>query len=538
MVLGWLIVAATTGRALELQQVDESSPPAKAMGAIDRAVFARLDGLGLRPVLCSDEVFLRRIYLDVTGTLPTADEARRFLEDTSPNKRPDLIDHLLATEAHASYFAMRWSDVLRIKAEFPINLWPNAAQAYHHWVREQVVENTPYDRFARQLLTSSGSNFRVGPVNFYRAIQNRTPEGITAAVALTFLGERTDHWPASRVQGMAVGFSQVGYKPTREWKEEIVYWDPFHPSAVGINAASETPEEAGSLTSTPVPALPAPLTATWPDGTTVTIPADTDPRQVFADWLVRPENPAFTRAIANRSWSWLLGRGVIHEPDDIRDDNPPSNPELLTALEQELRDNHFDLKHLYRTILNSSTYQLASTPGADRPEAEAAIASDRVRRLEAEVLIDAINQITGTTELYTSPIPEPFTYIPRDVRAVAIADGSITSPFLTLFGRSARVTGLESERLTNPVPAQWLLLLNSSLIQRKLEQGPGIRAILALKGRNRVVEELYLTILSRRPTVEELQTCAAYARSAGSAREPAIDLAWALINSHEFLYRH
>jgi hypothetical protein len=538
--LAVLAITASTARAQqEALTLYDSPQTAQPAGPIDRAVFARLESLGIRPVLCSDAAFVRRVHLDVTGTLPSAEEARQFIDDTSPGKRAALIDRLLETEAHATYFAMRWSDVLRIKAEFPINLWPNAAQAYHHWVRTSVAENTPYDQMVRELLTSSGSNFRVGPVNFYRAIQNRTPEGIAGAVALTFMGERADRWPADRLQGLAACFSQVGYKPTREWKEEIVYWDPFHVPQVAANVAAEKPAEAASAAPPPVPAAPQALTTTLPDGSKLTVPPDRDPREAFADWLVRPDNPHFTRAIANRSWYWLLGRGVIQEPDDIRDDNPPSNPELLAALEQILRDSHFDLKHLYRSILNSATYQLSCVPRSDRPEAEAAFASYRVRRIEAEVLIDMLNEITGTSELYTSPIPEPFTYIPRDLPAVAIADGSITSPFLTLFGRSARATGMENERIANPVPAQWLNLLNSSQIQRKLEQGPGLRAVLEQKkDRKQVVEDLYLTILSRRPTNDELQTVAAHVRSATSPREAAIDLAWALVNSPEFLYRH
>ncbi len=216
-------------------------------------------------------------------------------------------------------------------------------------------------------------------------------------------------------------------------------------------------------------------TAVFPDGTTVTLSPDQDPREVFADWLVTPKNPWFARSIVNRVWSWLLGRGIIHEPDDIRDDNPPSNPELLAYLEKELVAGGYDLKHLYRLIFTSSTYQFSSMPRFHDPRAEANFASYPVRRLDAEVLIDAINKITGTTDLYTSPIPEPFTYIPPDKPAIAIADGSITSPFLTLFGRSARATGMVNERNNKPVAAQWLHMLNSSHIQRKLEQGPKLR---------------------------------------------------------------
>ena len=190
-------------------------------------------------MLCSDAVFVRRVYLDVIGTLPTAKEASEFIQDPdTKHKRRMLIDRLLERDEFADYWAMKWGDVLRIKAEFPVNLWPNAAQAYHHWVRSSIAENKPYDKFAREMLTSSGSNFRVGPVNFYRAVQNRTPEGIAAAVALTFMGSRADAWPKDRLAGTAVFFSQIGYKPTREWKEEHVFWDPFHSSDLAAKSAS------------------------------------------------------------------------------------------------------------------------------------------------------------------------------------------------------------------------------------------------------------------------------------------------------------
>jgi hypothetical protein len=275
--------------------------------------------------------------------------------------------------------------------------------------------------------------------------------------------------------------------------------------------------------------VPPPLAAVFPDGTKVQLSPNRDPREVFADWLVTPKNPWFTRSIANRVWAWLLGRGIIHEPDDIRDGNPPSNPELLAYLEKELVASHYDLKHLYRLILNSETYQASSVPSSNlapaaRQAAEANFARYSLRRLDAEVLIDAVNKITGTSDLYTSPIPEPFTYLPADMPAIAIADGSITSPFLTLFGRSARATGLENERNNKPVPAQWLHMLNSSHIQRKLDQGPGLKAIFE-SGRKpeETIEELYLTILSRMPTPAEVETAMEYGKLSFAVKPPVVN---------------
>lgn len=524
----------------------ESSQDVPLQGRIDELVFGRLRQEKIEPArVCSDGAFVRRVYLDVIGTLPTALEAREFLQSQDPDKRRVLIDRLLEREEFAEYWAMKWSDLLRVKAEFPINLWPNGAQAYHRWIRTSLRENMPYDRFVREMLTANGSNFRVSQVNFYRAVQSKTPEGIAQAVALTWMGTRTDKWPPDRLAGMAAFFAKIGYKSTGEWKEEIVSFEP--------DKAAES-ADGGTL--------PAPA---FPDGASAQLAPPQDPRRVFADWLISPENPWFTRNIVNRMWSWLLGRGIIHEPDDIRPDNPPSNPELLAYLERELVGAKYDLKHVYRLILNSKTYQLSSVPRSDKAEAEVHFAHYPLRRLDAEVLIDALNQITGTTEQYSSSIPEPFTYIPAGQRAIALPDGSITSPFLEQFGRPSRDTGLESERSNQPTADQRLHLLNSSHIQRKIEASPNLQPLYgsaaaksapksgkagksdrsnrgggvepAVPSRE-AVSTLYLTILSRFPTDDELKSVADYVQSATSKREAVVDLAWALINSSEFLYRH
>jgi len=493
----------------------ESDAPAAVEGAIDGFVFGRLKTLRIEPAhLCPDAVFVRRTFLDVIGTLPTAKEAGNFIEDRNPKKRSALVERLLARDEFADYWAMKWCNLLRVKSEFPINLWPNAVQAYHRWIRTSLKDNMPYDRFVREMLTASGSNFRKPQVNFYRAVQSKDPQTLAQAVALTFMGTRAEKWPKERLANMAVFFLRVGYKITAEWKEEIVFFD------LGKTAA--------------------PPSAVLPDGTMVNLSAMQDPRAVFADWLIRPTNPWFTRHIANRVWCWLLGRGIVHEPDDIRPDNPPRNPELLNYLEQELIASRYDLKHLFRLILNSKTYQLSSIPRSAHPDAEAEFASYPVRRLEAEVLIDAINQVTGTTEKYTSRIPEPFTFMPEEQRSIALADASITSVFLDLFGRCPRNTGLESEQRSNlPTAAQQLHLLNSSHIRTKLEQGPKLRALLQPANNPcDVASALYLTILSRYSTAEESAAVQAYAQTGDHQRRVGSDLLWALINSAEFQFRH
>lgn len=488
----------------------ELTRAARPTGAIDRLVFQRLAALGIRPAApCSDAVFVRRVFLDTIGTLPTAAETRAFLADRNPAKRRELIERLLERDEFNDYWALKWSDLLRVKAEFPINLWPNAAQCYHRWIRDAVRDRRPWDQFARELLTANGSNFRHGPVNFYRAVQSRVPASLARTVALTFMGSRAESWPAGRLDAVAPFFSQLGYKETREWKEEIVFLDPARPRPAG-------------------PWL-------FPDGTPATVPADTDPRTVFADWLTAPGNPWFARALANRAWAWLLGRGIVHAPDDLRPDNPPANPELLAHLEQTLVATRYDQRALFREILNSATYQLSSVPADDHPQAEAQFAFYALRRLDAEVLIDAINQITGSTEQYSSAIPEPFTFIPAGQRSITLPDGSITSSFLETFGRPGRDTGEEAERNNRITANQRLHLLNSTHIQRKLEQGPRMPALLRAP---KPVDELYLTILSRPPTPDERRTITDYLRDQPDRRRAAQDVAWALINSTEFLYRH
>lgn len=484
-------------------------------GQIDALVLQKLESKKIKHAWnCSDTVFIRRVYLDVIGTLPTADEVRAFLNDRKINKRSILIDRLLKRDEFASRWALKWCDLLRVKAEFPINLWPNAVQCYSRWILDALKNNMPYDRFARELLVSSGSNFRVPQVNFYRAVQDHSSTAIAAAVAVTFMGTRIEKWPEARRKAMEQFFSRVSYKGTAEWKEQIVYFDP-------------SPFRSFELT--------------FPDGSTTEIAPGKDPRTVFADWLLRPENPYFARNIVNRIWSWLMGYGIINEADDMRSDNPPSNAALLDFLAAELVRSHYDLRHIYRLILNSQTYQQSSIAQNTGPEALKLFAFYPVRQLDAEILIDAINSITGSHENYDSPIPEPFTFIPSQTRSMKLADGSITSSFLELFGRPARDTGLESERTRKTTEAQRLHMLNSSHIQNKINRNSWLRKLdkVARKSFSRGVRLLYLKVLSRYPTEEEIKVTQRYFIKCNSNLPQALsDLLWALINSKEFIFNH
>lgn len=511
-----VLVAAHAGRAASAAtspfEGDSWSVPSTDVDALVLAALRQKGIPAANP--CSDGVFIRRVYLDVIGALPEPAVVSAFLQDERPDKRALLIDRLLADPNFADYWALKWCDLLRVKAEFPINLWPNAVQVYHRWIREAVANNMPYDQFARELLTANGSNFRVAPVNFYRAVQNREPAGLAEAVALTFMGTRLASWAPKQRDDLAVFFSRVAYKGTDEWKEEIVY----------CNVAAREP-----------------LDVVFPDGTAQRIAVGDDPRVVFADWLITPGNPWFTRNIANRVWSWLLGRGIIHEPDDIRPDNPPANPELLSYLEKELVGAKYDLKHLFRLVLNSRTYQQSPIPQSDAPEGAALFASYPVRQLDAEVLADALNWVGGPKERYESRIPEPFTWVPQDERTIALADGSITSTFLQMFGRPSRDSGLEGERTSEATDAQRLFLLNSTDVYKRIQNSIRLRSISLAAGadRTQLVRGVYLALLSREPTTAELAAAETYGRSAKlDANAATTDLAWALINSMEFLCRH
>ena len=557
-------------------------PPAEAYAdfatgnPIDAIVLAKLKSQGFAPSpRCTDAVFLRRAFIDAIATLPTADEARAFLKDTRPDKRERLIDMLLARTEFADAWGLKWGDLLRIKAEFPSNLWPEAAQAYDRWVRDRLRQNMPYDQFVRELLTSSGSNFRDPPVNFYRAFQDRSPRQIAENVAVLFMGRRfaaapsagagsvqaAGDWSEGQIQGLAAFFTRIGYKSTGEWKEEIVFT-----KADG----SSLPPVPGKET-TGKPSSDKPVAPAFPDGSPAHLGPDDDPRQVFAAWLTSAKNPYFAKAMANRTWYWLLGRGIVHEPDDMRPSNPPWSAELLDRLGQELVVQRFDVRRLFRLIMTSNTYQAGSQATRWNAGDSVGFSHYRTRRLDAEVLIDALTQVTGITDDYVSDIPEPFTHL-NARRAITLPDGSIVSPFLELFGRPGRNTSFESERTNAFGQLQAQYLLNSSHIQGKFERSPMLKALAAgptpikktkdpterakdpaegakdpaerAKGATTLtpagrIEELYLRILSRPPTEAENATGVTYLKD--NKRKPAeslTDLAWALVNSKEFLLRH
>ncbi|MCX6308219.1 MAG: DUF1553 domain-containing protein, partial [Bacteroidia bacterium] len=324
--------------------------------------------------VCSDDVFIRRTYLTLTGRLPQIQRVKQFLSSKDPKKRALLIDELLDSEEYIRYMVMRWGDILRIKSEFPSNLWPNGVQAYNRWLYEKIAANTPYNLFVSELLLSTGSNFRMPAVNFYRAFLKRTPEQIYNNICLLFLGVRT-----TDVYGRLC-FTQIRYKSTKEWKEEIVYVD------YGMKPLLNRIEMS--------------------DNQEIELTPGEDWRSAYVGWLTSKQNKRFAGVMANRLWYWLLGKGIVQEPDDWSNTNLPYNPALMDFLTERFIETGYNMKALMRLVLNSNVYQSPTAPfGNYVPQ-----------RLPAEVIVDALADLTGISDPYRSRVPEPFTFYPDGTR--------------------------------------------------------------------------------------------------------------------------
>jgi len=520
----------TTVRVVVPRPLAGPFPAVKANNKIDDLVHAKLRELGLPPSEpCSDAVFVRRIHLDTTGLLPTTRQAAAFLADPAPDKRAKLIDRLLDGPEFTDFVALKWGDLLRLKAEYPVRIWPKAVQAYHRWLRDAIAANMPYDQFATELLVSSGSNFRDGPANFYRAVPTKDPQTIAETTALLFMGARLScarchddpNTGLTNDDGLAMAafFAGVRYKSTGEWKEEIVYTDP--------DATFRHPKTKQLI---------APR---FLNGAAPTIAPGQDARAVFAQWLTAPGNPWFARNAVNRMWGWTLGRALVEEADDLRPTNPATNPQLLDYLAGELVASKYDVRHVYRLMLNSATYQRSARPTELNAGDEMHYSHYPARRLSAEQLLDALNQVAETNDTYSSIIPEPYTKLPKDQMATRLSDGSITLPFLELFGRPPRDTPYESDRCATTSMRQALHMLNSGDIERKVTSGARI-ARLIKEGRTdaQIVDDLYLAALSRPPTQQERETVLAYAKGKTPRTRPLQDALWALLNTKEFLFNH
>lgn len=469
----------------------------------------RQAGLGV-PERASDAVFFRRAVIGLTGRLPDADAARAFAADKSPDKREKLIDQLLDSEAFADLQLMYWADVFRVKSEFPINLWPNAVQCFSTYLRDAVRQNRPWNQVALELLTASGSNFRNPPANFFRASADRSPRGLAQAAALAFMNLRLESLPPETQEEFIRFFSRIRFKKTQEWKEEIVYTDPE----------------------------PAVLSCRMPDGKTIEVnTAERDPRRVFADELLREDSPWFAYAVVNRIWQRLIGRGFVEPADAMFTGNPAVQQPTLELLAREFVSSGYDLKKLYRRICTSAAFQTAS---GDAAESEKYFSAFPIRRHPAEVVIDLLMDVSGQGDRYESVIPEPFTFLPEMTRAVTVSDGSISSSALENFGRSPRDSGLLAERKNAVTESQRLYLMNSGTLYWRINRMTNQLFRKSRLNEQQRIETLYWQLLSRSPLPQEIEAVIAY-RNGMSPRDRWrvwTDLAWALVNSKEFLYQH
>jgi hypothetical protein len=483
---------------------------------IDGHVLRKLKKLNIAPSDLSDDAeFMRRIYLDVIGTLPTADEARRFLADKRANKRELLVDELLERPEYADYWALKWSDTLRVDRQA---LGHKRAYAYYRWLRESIARNKPFDEFARELLTAEGPLDETGPANFYKVV---TKPGDTAStLSQVLLGVRIacaechhhpyDRWSQTDYFGMTAFFAPLAVRPSARGESVQAVGDPVtkHPRT------GDTIQPFALATKMPDKA---------PGG---------DRRVGLAAWMTSPQNPWFARNLANRVWAHMLGRGIVEPIDDVRDTNPPSNPELLDALAKHVVDTKFDVKQLIRAIAKSRTYQLSSKPNASNEKDEMNYSRSLFRRIEAEVLLDMVSQTLG--------VPEKFGGAAPGTRAIQLWDSKVTHYFLKVYGRPQRITACECERIVEPSVSQVLHLLNAPEIHAKLihERGNIAKWVRDKKSDPELVDEIYLTFYSRFPSDPERKTALEFLqRHSGQRRQAAEDLAWTLMNTLEFVFK-
>jgi len=511
---------------------DVPAGPASPMPAprnfIDEPVFDNLGRLGIpASPECDDGVFLRRVSLDITGTLPTAEHAAAFLASREPDKRDRLIDELLASPAYADYFANKWTALLKNRRDDTSDLLSNFA--FHSWIRDSLLANKPYDAFVRELIGATGSVATSPPVAWYKRVKD--PKEQIEDVAQLFLGVRMqcaqchhhpfERWSQNDYYGMAAFFSQVGRKPSAVRNEDFI----FHKRGIAgfPHPRSKTPVSPVALGAAPE-----------------TIPADDDPRLVLADWMASPANPFFARVLVNRYWKHFFGRALVEPEDDLRDTNPPSNPRLLQALADQFTASGFDLKSLVRSIARSRAYQAAD--GIDGNEGDLQNFSHAIaRRLTAEVLLDAIDRVAESSTSFAN--------LPAGTRAIALPDNSYnrSSPFLKAFGRPDSASVCECERSQSSSLAQSLFMTNAADIKGKLSSAQGRAARYARETRpdSEKIHELSLAALAREPTMEELLLAQAYLAPAGvgkgaeaARKERFEDLIWAIINTREFMFNH
>lgn len=506
---------------------------------VDKFTAKKWKELGLVPSdLCTDEQFIRRVFLDVTGTLPTPKQVTDFVADKDAAKRDKLIDQLVDSPEYAYYFANKWADVLRVKRRGDKERAAGTF-AFHEWIREQVASDTPYDDFVRSILTASGDERKNPATVWYKELEK--PESFVDDVSQVFLAQRLtcaqchhhpyEKWSQDDYWSMAAFFSRVGRKqvvqPSPDANQQNNRLQVIFSKPTGTVNNKRTGNKADMK----------PL-----DGPMVEATPDEDPRAKLADWMTNPKNPFFARAVANRYWAHFFGRGIVDPLDDMRVTNPPSNPELLDALAANLVENKYSLKALVKTICKSRTYQLSSAPNEFNKHDKQAYARYYPKRMGAEVLLDAVCQVTDS--------PTAFSGLPKDKnapnRAIMLPDESFASYFLDVFGRPQRISACECERVNEANLAQALHLLNSDEVQGKITRAGGRAEALSNAKDTRTDEEkvtdLFLWAFARKPSKDDLAAALDHIKKmetkyAAAGKKTAYEnILWALLNTKEFVF--
>jgi hypothetical protein len=491
---------------------------------VDSFVNAKLQKLRILPSeLAGDEAFLRRLYLDVIGQLPTHEEYDRFMTSRDPKKREQLVDELLGRKEFTEMWVMKWAEALQIRSDDQQRMSYKSVVLYYNWLQDKIGKNVPFNEIVKELIASTGGTFNNPATNYYQT--ERDTLKIAENTAQVFMGMRIqcaqchnhpfDRWTQDDYYEFAAFFAGVGRKPGEDPRETIVFntggGQVNHP----LKGAVRDPKFLG-------------------EGTQIKIPPGKDRREVLANWLASPQNPYFAKNLANVVWAHFFGRGIIDPVDDVRISNPASNPELLDALAQRFTSYNYDFKRLVRDICTSRTYQLATQTNATNELDEKNFAHGNIRRLRAEVVLDVINQATESKQKFRG--------LPLGSRAVQIADGRTTNYFLTTFGRATRESVCSCEVKMEPNLSQALHLLNGDTVESKVRNGGAIQKMLAeKKPPQEIVTELYLRTLTRRPTakeVEKVESLLDEAKKPNDQRQILEDLFWALLNADEFIFNH
>ena len=485
---------------------------------IDDLVLDKLRKLNIAPSKpCDDSTFIRRAYLDAAGILPGADEVETFLADKTSDKRRKLIVKLIERDEFIDYWAYKWSDLLLVSSR---KLRSNAMWAFYDWIRESVKENKPWDKFAREIFTGTGDSRQNGALNYF--VLHKDPIDLAETSTEAFLGQRVtcarchnhplEKWTQKQYYELVNLFARVGIKNGSEPGDNVIFaktsGDVLHPRLLK-----------------PLP--PAPF-----DGNSIPLDSTIDRRIVFANWLTSPGNPFFARSLVNRVWGNFMGRGIINPVDDIRATNPASNEELLSALTKDFIEHGYDVKRLIGTIMNSGTYQLSSEANETNQSDNVFYSKYIIKRLPAEVILDAYSQVTG--------VPTPYPDYPPGTRALQLPDTQVKSQFLTVFGRPPRQVCDSSERSVDPTIAQALHVINGDTLNKKLSAPDGFVALFLKLGLSdaRILDQVFLSAFSRYPSESEKAALLPALQKARPRQQGLEDLIWALLTSKEFLFNH